>query len=346
MNLNNMLFRIRLYLAIFLVTNLNLYSQTEEDKYIKQNGFYKINIISKKDTISFLTTNKDKRIAKPTILFLQGSLAKPIIFHDSTGASVTAFPFEIEEYTKKFNFIIIARHGIPIVGSYENDTNGYLGKDGKVPMEYVRKDNLKYRTFEAKSVLDYLYKQKWVKKDSIFVIGHSEGYRVAAKLSENNSKISKLVCMSANPFNRIAEYVLKSRIETLSTSSDSLLQKEIEEDTYSFKNIPKNIEEYKNNYELYNRWSYNSVLSFESLLKFKNPILVTYGTEDIGSLNNDLLPFLLRETNLTMFVYPDLDHNYSKREFDIEGNQLESSYHWDRVFKDVQNWLLKNKIKE
>ncbi|KFF07182.1 hypothetical protein B0A68_16340 [Flavobacterium reichenbachii] len=326
--------------------NLNLFSQNEESKYISQNGFSQVNIISKKDTISFLTTNVDTKKAKPTILFLQGSLPKPIIFHDSTGASVTAFPFEIDTYLKRFNFVVIARHGIPIVGSYEKDTGGYLDKNGKVPAEYVKYDNLKYRTFQAKSVVDYLYKQKWVQKDSIFVIGHSEGYRVAAKLSENNRKIAKLVCMSANPFNRIAEYVLKSRIETLSTASDSLLQKEIESDIKSFKNIPKDIEVYKNDYEDYNWMSYNSVLSFDSFSKFKNPILVTYGTEDRGSLNNDLLPFLLRKTKLTMFVYPDLDHNYSKKEIDKNGNELENSYHWDRVFKDIQNWLLRNSMKE
>lgn len=341
-----MIFKTKLSLLMFLCINLNLLSQNKEDKstedkYIHQNGFIKINIVSKKDTISFLTTNTDKKIIKPTILFLQGSLAKPIIFHDSTGASVTAFPFEIDEYLKKFNFIIIARHGIPIVGSYETDTEGYLDLNGKVPIEFVKNDNLKYRTSQAKAVVNYLYKQKWVQKDSIFVIGHSEGYRVAAKLSENNRKIAKLVCMSANPFNRIAEYVLKSRIESLSTASDSLLQKEIEQDIESFKNIPKNIELYKNDFETYNRMSYNNVLSFESMLKFKKPILVTYGTEDIGSLNNDLLPFLLREKKLTMFVYPDLDHNYNKKEIDKNGKELGSSYHWDSVFKDVQNWILK-----
>lgn len=341
-----MLFKTKLFLLFFLVFNFNLFSQNDENKYIEQNGFYKINIISKKDSITFLTTSKDKKNPKPTIVFLQGSLAKPIIFHDSTGASVTAIPFEIDEYLKKFNFVIIPRHGIPLVGSYEKDTGGYLDENGKVPLEFIKNDNLKYRTFQAKTVVDYLYKQQWVKKDSIFVIGHSEGYRVAAKLSENNKKIAKLVCMSANPFNRMAEYVMKSRVETLFTSSDSLLQKEIEQDIDSFKNIPDNIEEYKNDKEFYNRMSYNSVLSYESLLKFPNPILVTYGTEDLGSLHNDLLPFLLRKKNLTMFTYPDLDHNYNKKEFDKNGKELESSYHWDQVFYDIQNWLLKNSNKK
>ena len=29
-----------------------------------------------------------------------------------------------------------------------------------------------------------------------------------------------------------------------------------------------------------------------------------------------------------------------KKEFDKEGNPLEDSYQWDRVFKDVVDWLL------
>jgi hypothetical protein len=327
-------------LAIFFLS-FSLFAQNEEDKYIKENGFQKINIIVKKDTVTLLSTNQDLTKPKPTIVFLQGSLALPIIFKDSLGSSSTILPFYIDDYLVKFNFVLIPRYGIPLIGSYEKDTNGYLDKNGKVPFEYIKNDNLKYRTFQAKTVVNYLYKQKWVRKDSIYVIGHSEGYRVAAKLSENNRKIAKLVCMSANPFNRIAEYVMKSRIQTLSSLSDSLIQKEIDNDIESFKNISANIDDYKDNIDLYNKMSYNSQITYESLLKFPNPILVTYGTEDFGSLQNDLLPFLLRKKRLTLIAYPDLNHNYSKKEFDTQGIPLEDSNHWDAVFNDIQNWLLK-----
>lgn len=336
---NNMLIKNQ-FLAVCFLFCFNLHAQSEADKYIQKNGFQKIDVVFKKDTITLLTTIHDEKKPKPTILFLQGSLPLPIIFKDSLGASATILPFSIENYLAKFNFILIPRYGIPLIGSYEKDTNGYLDTNGKPPFGYTKNNNLKYRTFQAKTVIDYLYKQKWVQKDSIFVIGHSEGYRVAAKLSENNKKIAKVVCMSANPFNRIAEYIMKSRIETLSTVSDSLIQKEIDSDVEAFKNISDNIEEYRGDVELYNRMSYNSVLSYESLLKFSHPILVTYGTEDFGSLHNDLLPFLLRKKKLTLIVYPDLNHNYSKKEFDKQGNSLEDSNHWDAVFKDIQNWLL------
>lgn len=327
-------------IALIILFSLNAFSQKKDDFYIKQTGFSKISILSKKDTISFLTSSQEVKKPKPTIIFLQGSLPLPVIFHDSAYTG-TILPFDYSNYTNKFNFIIIPRFGIPLIGTYDRDINGYLDKNGKVPDGYIKNDNLKYRVHQAKVVLDYLYKQKWIQKDSIFVIGHSEGYRVAAKLSENNKKIARLVCMSADPFNRIAEDIMRSRVESLSAISDSLIQKSINQYVDDFKKIPNNIEECRNDKELYNGISYNSELSYQSLIKFPNPILVTYGTEDIGSLHNDLLPFLLRKKKLTMIVYPDLGHNYEKKEFDEKGNCIESSYHWDAVFKDIQNWLLK-----
>ncbi len=147
--------------------------------------------------------------------------------------------------------------------------------------------------------------------------------------------------MSADPFNRIAEEVMRLRIESLSSKSDSIIQRKINDNIENFRKISKNSKEYENNSELYNSISYNSELSYQSLLKFKNPILVTYGTEDFGSLHNDLLPFLLRDKKLTLITYPDLGHNYNKKEIDKNGNELEITYHWNTVFKDIQNWLLK-----
>lgn len=335
-----MLFRNQLIIFCFLFC-FNLFAQKEGNKDIEQNGFRKINIVFKKDTIPILVTNQDNNKPKPIILFLQGSLPIPSILKDSIGNSTTIIPFDLSEYFVKFNFVIIPRYGIPLVGSYEKDAEGYLDSNGKVPVEYIKNDNLKYRTFQAKTVIDYLYRQKWVQKDSIFVIGHSEGYRVAAKLSENNKKIAKLVCMSADPFNRIAEDVMRSRVSSLSVTSDSLIQKDINQFYADFKKTPDNIEKYQNDKDLYNKISYNSELSYQSLLKYPNPILVTYGTEDIGSLHNDLLPFLLREKKLTLIAYPDLGHNYDKKEIDKQGNRIESTYYWDTVFKDIQNWLLK-----
>lgn len=326
-------------LFLLLLVNLSMFSQTSSIDYVKNAGFKKNKIIVNNDTIVFISSNLESEIAKPTILFLQGSLPLPIIFKDKESTN-TLIPFDIKPYTKKFNFVIIARKGIPLIGSYDEDSKGYYTRDRETPILYIQNDNLIYRAFQAKEVVNYLYKQKWVKKDSIYVIGHSEGYRVAAKISENNKKIAKLVCMSADPFNRITEEINKERYNYLIMDKDSISQIKISRLINDYKNISKNIEMYKSDIELYNWASYNSELTFNSFKKFENPILITYGTNDISSFHNDLLPFLLKGKKLTVKAFPDLDHNYFKNEFDKNGKNLENSYHWDDVFKSVVEWLL------
>ena len=86
--------------------------------------------------------------------------------------------------------------------------------------------------------------------------------------------------------------------------------------------------------------SYNENPPINSFKKYKNPLLISYGTNDVRAFNNNLLPLLINKKNLELKIYPDLDHNFIKKEFDNEGNPLEDSYHWDRVFKDVVDWLL------
>jgi hypothetical protein len=244
--------------------SVNLFSQINSDLYIQKTGFKEIDLKAKNDTIKFIFSSTNK--PKPTILFLQGSLPLPIVFYNEKITN-TLIPFNLKPYLEKFNFIIIARKGIPLVGSYEKDPKGYLDNKGKVPNVYLQNDNLKYRTFQANEVLKYLYKQNWVKRDSIFVIGHSEGYRVASKLSENNKIINKLVCMSADPFNRTTEEIVKQRIKCLSNNQDSIFQSKINDFIDNYKGIGNNIEEYKDDHELYNWASYNSELTFESLKK-------------------------------------------------------------------------------
>lgn len=330
----------RFIVVLLLIVNLTLYSQNENIDYLKKVGFKMISLKTKNDTIRFITSSVNENKSKPTILFIQGSLPLPIIFYDEKTTN-TILPFDIKQYLDKFNFIIIARKGVPLIGSYEKDIHGYKNENGKFTDLYLKNDNLKYRTFQAKKVLIYLYRQDWVKKDSIFVIGHSEGYRIAAKLSENNKKISKLVCMSANPFNRISEEIFRERIKCLSSDNDSIHQSNIYKFIKDYKSLDSNIEIYKQDSELYNWASYNgNDFAFKSLLKFYNPILVTYGTEDIGSLQNDLLPFLLQDKKISLKAYPNLDHNYFKKEYDHNGIRIQDSYHWDDVFRDIAEWLL------
>lgn len=328
-------------LRYFIIASLScfvMHAQSGEDFHLQKAGFDKISLKSKNDTIVFLISKSDSKVPKPTILFIQGSLPLPVIFYDQE-VSNSLIPFSIKEYSEKFNFIIIARKGIPLIGSYDKDANGYLDSNGEVPLEYIKNNNLGYRVSQVQSVINYLYGDKKAIKDSIFVIGHSEGYRVACKLAENNTKIAKLVCMSADPFNRVTESILRERVKGFGTNNDEASQLEIDKLIDDYKNIPANKIAFKDNVNFNNWLSYNENMSYESLRKFKNPILVVYGSADIGSAHNDLLPFLLPKSNIKLKAYPNYSHNYEKKEFDANGNPLEDSYHWDEVFKDVVNWL-------
>lgn len=332
---------IKFYIFAFisLLMPFILNAQKEVDFYVQKAGFDKTILKIKNDTVVILMSKSKSTSPKATVLFLQGSKPLPLIFYDDQVTNST-IPFHIKEYTDKFNFVIIARKGVPLIGTYDRDTQGYVNEKGEIPKEYIKNDNLYYRVNQAKVVLDYLYKNERVKKDSIFVVGHSEGYRVAAKLSENNRKIAKLVCMSADPFNRISESIIRERMRSFENRKDTISQIEINELVKDYKNIPLTRIKYKDKMEVNNWLSYNENFSYESLRKYKNPLLIVYGTNDIGSVHNDLMPFLLPKNDVVLKAYSNYGHNFEKKEFDVNGNPLEDSYHWDDVFQDVVKWLI------
>ena len=147
--------------------------------------------------------------------------------------------------------------------------------------------------------------------------------------------------MSADPFNRTTEEIIKERIQCFTESDDILFQSNINILLEDYKNIGDDIEKYSNNIQLYNWMSYNSELTFESLKKFSNPIMITYGTNDIAAAAHiDLLPFLMKDSNLEIKAYSDLDHNYFKKIYNKKGELIDEAYHWDDVFRDVASWLL------
>ena len=293
--------------------------------------FNKIEIIAKNDTITF-SQNTINENNKPTIVFVQGSLPIPLILKDNNDLWIN-FPFDYTKFNKEVNLIIINRKGVPLISEY-NDYEKFQNNPSK---EYLENDNLYYRVFQVEEVLKYLKKQKWVDNNNIFLVGHSEGYRVVAKVAEKNPKIKKIACLAADPLNRISENIIRLQQENITLENDSLRVLKIYKEINDYKNI-KNFNVMEN--DMMNFVSYNENPPINSFKKYKNPVLISYGTNDVRAFNNNLLPLLIKKKNLELKIYPDLDHNFFKKEFDKDGKPLEDSYHWDRVFKDVVDWLL------
>ena len=293
--------------------------------------FNKIEIVAKNDTITFIqnTSNKNN---KPTIVFVQGSLPISLILKDNNDLWIN-LPFDYTKFDKDVNLIIINRKGVPLISEY----NDYSKLQNNPSNKYLKNDNLYYRVFQVEEVLKYLKKQKWIEKEKLFIVGHSEGYRVAAKVAERNPKIKKIACLAADPLNRISENIIRLQQENITLENDSLRVLKIYKEIKDYKNL-KNFNVLEN--DMMNFVSYNENPPINSFKKYKNPVLISYGTNDVRAFNNNLLPLIIDKKNLYLKIYPDLDHNFYKKEFDKEGKPLEDSYHWDRIFKDVVDWLL------
>ena len=293
--------------------------------------FNKIEIVAKNDTITFIqnTSNKNN---KPTIVFVQGSLPISLILKDNNDLWIN-LPFDYTKFDKDVNLIIINRKGVPLISEY----NDYSKLQNNPSNKYLKNDNLYYRVFQVEEVLKYLKKQKWIEKEKLFIVGHSEGYRVAAKVAERNPKIKKIACLAADPLNRISENIIRLQQENIALENDSIRVSKIYKEINDYKNLKNfNVKEK----DMMNFVSYNENPPINSFKKYKNPVLISYGTNDVRAFNNNLLPLIIDKKNLYLKIYPDLDHNFYKKEFDKEGKPLEDSYHWDRVFKDVVDWLL------
>ena len=293
--------------------------------------FKKVNLFSKKDTITFIHSTFNEK-PKPTIVFIQGSLPNPIVLNED-GYKWANLPFDYTKFIKEVNLVLISRKGVDL----ECNFNELENIQQSPTVEYLKNDNLDYRVFQVEEVLKFLKKQKWVNKENLFLVGHSEGYRVTAKAAERNRKIKKIVCLAADPINRISENIIRLQIENTQMNHDSTRVSKIYKEINDFKNLQKFD---KGDYDMNNFVSYNENPPYKSFEKFKNPILICYGTNDVRAYNNNLLPLLINKKNLELKIYPDLDHNFYKKEFDKNGNAIEDSYHWDSVFKDVLEWLL------
>ena len=328
------------YLILIFISTKS-YSQENYNKIVDDAGFEVEYVYTKNDTITYLHNKiSNKKILKPLIIFIQGSKGIPLLFSDEAGVG-SIIPFDYKNYLNNYNFVIISRKGIPLIGKYNRDENGYRDINGSVPIDFKKFDNLEYRTFQLENVLKKIKSKNWVDKNKIFLIGHSEGYRVVAKYSEKDKFVKKFVFMSADPFNRVTEDVVKNRLECFFSNNDTIFQNRIQKTINDAIELKKVKNDKGNDYDLNNWLSYNSDLTYNSLKKIKKPSLIVYGTDDIVSFNNDMMNFLLDNKIFTISALANLDHNFFKQEFDELGKPTKKSYHWDEVFKLIVDWLEK-----
>ena len=90
-------------------------------------------------------------------------------------------------------------------------------------------------------------------------------------------------------------------------------------------------------------WKSFNEPSLPKLLKLKIPIYIVYGSNDIGAVNCDFLPFYFAKANkenLTIKRYGGLEHNF----FETNENRVPNydKPHWIEVMNQFIDWTLKN----
>ncbi|REC45649.1 alpha/beta hydrolase fold domain-containing protein [Chryseobacterium sp. 5_R23647] len=305
-------------------------------------------ISDKNDPIEFIVYDTKLEQKKPVFLWCQGSLPYPIYVNSKEeglwiiGGGITNF--DVANIVKNYHLVIISMPKTPLIADEKdiNESYWYYGNsknEDQPTLEFQKADNLENYVNRAQKVLRFLNKQKWVDRSKLIVAGSSQGSKVATKIAIANKNVSKLGLFSANPFGRIDQNIREYR-------------KEAEQKQISWEEADKGIEEeYQMFRDAYNpkklaekpellAWKSFSVPLLDDWLQFKKPIYLAYGTHDIASDLNDLVPiYFIRENNnnLTLKRYLNLEHNF----FEVEnGKPNHEKSHWEEVMNEFVAWTL------
>lgn len=332
----------------FLFIILSQFFISQQGKIIN-NQSTAFEISEKDDSIEFIVYDTKLEQKKPVFLWCQGSLPYPIYVNSKEeglwiiGGGITNF--DVENIVKNYHLVIIAMPKTPLIADEKdiNESYWYYGNsknENQPTLEFQKADYLENYVNRAQKVLKFLNKQKWIDRSKLIVAGSSQGSKVATKVAATNKNVSKLGLFSANPFGRIDQNIREYRKEAEQKQiSWEEADKGIEEEYQMFRDAhnPKKLAQKP---ELL-AWKSFSVSLLNDWLQFKKPIYLAYGTHDIASDLNDLVPiYFIRENNnnLTFKRYLNLEHNF----FEVENGKVNhQKLHWEEVMNDFVEWTLK-----
>lgn len=306
-------------------------------------------ISDKNETIEFIVLDTKLNVKKPVLLWCQGSLPYPLYVNSKQdgvwliGGGITNF--DVSNIIKNYHLVIISMPKTPLIADEKeiNDSYWYFGnsKDKNIPtLEFQKADYLENYVNRGLKVLKFLKKQNWVDNSKLIVAGSSQGSKVATKIAVANKNVSKLGLFSANPFGRIDQNIRDYRKDAEQKNITWEKANEGIEKKYQMFRDAHNPKKIAEKPELL-AWKSFSVPLLDDWLNFNKPIYLAYGTDDIASDLNDIVPlYFIREhkNNLTHKRYLNLEHNF----FEVEnGRPNHEKPHWHEVMNDFVTWTLK-----
>lgn len=323
---------------LFLILSFGLFAQKKPEDF----GYRYINAQFEKDTVHILAKSKsgEDLQQKPLFIFIQGSLAKPILKYEGE-KHFPPFPFSTRIFEEEYHLIVINKPGIPYMAKLselDKHKEFVIDSTGLPPKTYLKKNVLDYYVERNSNIVDFLKNQSWVDSTKIVVAGHSEGSTIALKMAEMNPSITHVIYSGGTPYySRIMSIISQDR--QTETDSSSWIENDFEYWQNTL-NDPFDISR-AHGYNTYKgTYSFSQDLSVV-FKKLKQPILVSYGTKDSACPYNDLLRVEMineNKTNITFKAYVGLEHNYFPLKPD--GTLNYNEFNWDIVALDWKNWLL------
>lgn len=300
-------------------------------------GYRHLTMRYQRDTVHILVLSKkgEEMRRKPVFLFVQGSLAKPVILYDDKGA-FPMLPFEIDTLLTRYHFVEISKPNLPLAADTKTLTPNYEyldPKTGQVPLAYCQRNYLGYYVARDATVLRYLARQPWVMVNDITAMGHSEGSNVVARLARKPGPLRRVVYLSGSPLGRMLTVVAGNRQDADSVGAEN-----------NFAYWREVVASPKQNNCLGDTHLLVSSLSstqtpLDDFRHSKIPVFVGYGTRDRSALLEDYMRLeMIRagKTNLTFRAYPELEHNFMGY---TNGAPDQKKWNWDRVAHDFFAWM-------
>ena len=291
------------------------------------------------DTIQYIRLDSST-VEKPTILFLQGSLPIPLVIEFENFKHIN-LPFSIKSIVEKYHIVLISMPKTPVVVSHKKLSNQNCFITDSLDNQsflaaYTNADYLSNYVNRTNQVIkDLNENQPWAKLNTIHLVGHSQGSKIAAVVAAENKSVVSVSLLGFNPYGRYDQL--------LRTERENLKQGIVTEQEY--KNNIADLYEYWTDIiqnptkENYKAWHSFSIDYTPYLMQISCPIFIGYGTNDIGAENCDLLPleFIKNgKTNYTVNPYVGLEHNF----FEMENGVINyEKSHWDEVVKDAIDFI-------
>lgn len=302
----------------------------------------------KKDAIDFLVINDELQKQKPVLIYCQGSHPLPLIITDEDGSkSLPAMSaFDYTQIAKDFHLIMISMPNTPIDVDIKRLNKRYLVVEDTARADSYTSGFQEGNYFEnyvdrVKKVVNYIAKQRWVDRNKITLLGHSQGAKIAIQAALDNKQIYRVGFLSGNPNGRIDQELRNERnAAMLGNKADGAAQAVIDGYYKIWEGVTKNPLRKEVTHDFSNRnWVSFEKPMLPTFLKLKIPIYVAYGTRDYKAIMCDMLPIefiTAGKKNLTIKAYVGLEHNF--REVDQAGKPNDEKMHWQEVIDAFVSW--------